>query len=131
MNSKKCISLILMFVLLLSCGLLIACNNAKVVFKGAVANKTKEEYYLKFNYMDGRDSHNLLLQSGDVLDVHLEKEEGVISVLIGIEGEDYIYKTDDGGNMDFKLNIEKVGEYKITINSKKAKGVIDIKKVNS
>lgn len=112
------------------CSVAFGCNTG-VIFKGTITKRTSQEYYLKFMYMDGIDSHILSLKSGDVLDVHLKKEEGIISVIIGIEGEDYIYKTDDGGNMDFKLNIEKEGNYKITISSKKAKGMIDIKKANS
>lgn len=131
MNNKKLKSVVLAVVLLLSCAFLFACTYTGVLYKGAVLERTPQELYLKFNYMDGTDSHTLSLKSGDVLSVHFEKEEGDFSVIIGIKGEDYIYKTDDGGNMDFKLNVEKTGNYEIVINSKKAKGVIAVKRINS
>lgn len=113
------------------CVLLAGCNFNSFSFIGKTSKKTAQEYYLKFEYMDGTDGHSLSLKSGDDLDVHLEKAEGVISVVIGIVGQDYIYKTDDGGNMDFKLNIEKDGKYRITVNSKKAKGMVSVKVAKS
>lgn len=131
MKKYKIVSVILTIILFSFCCLSFGCNASGVVFKGATSTKTSQAYYLKFEYMDGTDSHALSLKSGDVLDVRFEKEEGVFSVVIGIDGEDYAYKTDDGGNMNFKLNIVKDGKYKITVTSKKAKGVIDIKKVKS
>lgn len=108
--------------------LLISCSFNGTIKRGAYRTQSSSKYYLKFEYMDGTDTHCLKLEKGDRLEVKLEKSEGVIAVQIGIEGENPIYRTSDGGNMEFFLEIEKSGDYLILVEARDAKGTIDISK---
>ena len=67
------------------------------------------------------------LQSGDVLDVALQVDEGTLG--IAIEGSDGIplYQNDDLDASQFHLEISQTDSYQVTITGSNTKGSIHLK----
>ena len=84
--------------------------------------KNPDAYLLTFDKMNGTDSHDMELKSGDVLEVYLEPLGGTLDVKVGMEGCKSIYQANDASKGEFKLNITESGTYTISIDAKKAKG---------
>lgn len=79
-------------------------------------------YWLDFSYMDKSDSQTMYLESGDILKVTYEIEDGRIDVTIGISDQEPIYRGNNVQTGDFELHIREAGEYAISVNASKASG---------
>lgn len=84
--------------------------------------KNPESYILKFEKMNGEDHHYLDMTRGKAIAVHLEKISGSFSLVIGIDGAEPIYKSDNVESGDFDLPITQPGRYRVVIKAKHAKG---------
>ncbi len=83
---------------------------------------------MEFTKMTGTDSHTMLLESGDALQVSFAVTKGRFDVTIGMEGSDPIYRGDDLREGGFSVGVEQDGEYVITVTAKNAKGYFHVER---
>ena len=86
-----------------------------------------DEIALDYSILNGSFTHTMRLQSGDVLDVALQVDEGTLG--IAIEGSDGIplYQNDDLDASQFHLEISQTDSYQVTITGSNTKGSIHLK----
>ena len=79
--------------------------------------------------MNQTDSHDLLLEKNDVLDVEYSIDKGKMDFTIEKENAKPIYKGNDIVGGKFEVIVPEAGAYKITVKAKNASGMIMIKKM--
>ena len=86
-----------------------------------------DEIALDYSILNGSFTHTMRLQSGDVLDVALQVDEGTLG--IAIEGSDGtpLYQNDDLDTSQFHLEISQTDSYQVTITGSHTKGSIHLK----
>ena len=86
-----------------------------------------DEIALDYSILNGSFTHTMRLQSGDVLDVALQVDEGTLG--IAIEGSDGtpLYQNDDLDTSQFHLEISQTDSYHVTITGSNTKGSIHLK----
>lgn len=86
-----------------------------------------DEIALDYSILNGSFTHTMRLQSGDVLDVALQVDEGTLG--IAIEGGDGtpLYQNDDLDASQFHLEISQTDSYHVTITGSHTKGSIHLK----
>lgn len=86
-----------------------------------------DEIALDYSILNGSFTHTMRLQSGDVLDVALQVDEGTLG--IAIEGGDGtpLYQNDDLDASQFHLEISQTDSYQVTITGSNTKGSIHLK----
>ena len=86
-----------------------------------------DEMALDYTILNGSFTHTMRLQSGDVLDVALQVDEGTLG--IAIEGSDGtpLYQNDDLDTSQFHLEISQTDSYHVTITGSNTKGSIHLK----
>lgn len=86
-----------------------------------------DEIALDYSILNGSFTHTMRLQSGDVLDVALQVDEGTLG--IAIEGSDGtpLYQNDDLDASQFHLEISQTDSYQVTITGSHTKGSIHLK----
>ena len=86
-----------------------------------------DEMALDYTILNGSFTHTMRLQSGDVLDVALQVDEGTLG--IAIEGSDGtpLYQNDDLDTSQFHLEISQTDSYQVTITGSNTKGSIHLK----
>lgn len=86
-----------------------------------------DEIALDYSILNGGFTHTMRLQSGDVLDVALQVDEGILG--IAIEGSDGtpLYQNDNLDTSQFHLEISQTDSYQVTITGSNTKGSIHLK----
>ena len=86
-----------------------------------------DEMALDYTILNGSFTHTMRLQSGDVLDVALQVDEGTLG--IAIEGSDGtpLYQNDNLDTSQFHLEISQTDSYQVTITGSHTKGSIHLK----
>lgn len=86
-----------------------------------------DEIALDYSILNGSFTHTMRLQSGDVLDVALQVDEGTLG--IAIEGSDGtpLYQNDNLDTSQFHLEISQTDSYQVTITGSHTKGSIHLK----
>ena len=86
-----------------------------------------DEMALDYTILNGSFTHTMRLQSGDVLDVALQVDEGTLG--IAIEGSDGtpLYQNDNLDTSQFHLEISQTDSYQVTITGSNTKGSIHLK----
>lgn len=86
-----------------------------------------DEIALDYTILNGSFTHTMRLQSGDVLDVALQVDEGNLG--IAIEGSDGtpLYQNDNLDTSQFHLEISQTDSYQVTITGSHTKGSIHLK----
>ena len=86
-----------------------------------------DEIALDYSILNGSFTHTMRLQSGDVLDVALQVDEGTLG--IAIEGSDGtpLYQSDNLDTSQFHLEISQTDSYHVTITGSHTKGSIHLK----
>lgn len=86
-----------------------------------------DEIALDYSILNGSFTHTMRLQSGDVLDVALQVDEGTLG--IAIEGSDGtpLYQNDNLDTSQFHLEISQTDSYHVTITGSHTKGSIHLK----
>ena len=86
-----------------------------------------DEIALDYSILNGSFTHTMRLQSGDVLDVALQVDEGTLG--IAIEGSDGtpLYQNDNLDTSQFHLEISQTDSYQVTITGSNTKGSIHLK----
>ena len=122
------LSILLLVAVLLGMATFYIWNN-RVVFRGT-STKTTDCYILQFEKMNQTDSHVLLLEKNDVLDVEYSIDEGKMDFTIEKENAKPVYKGNDIAGGKFEVIVPEDGAYKITVKAKYASGMILIKTEN-
>lgn len=89
--------------------------------------KNADRYTLDFSVMNQSDSHVLTCKEGDTLHVSFSIAKGTVDLLIGMEGQSPIYRGNAISDGDFGVVVPQSGDYKITVNAKKAAGELEVK----
>lgn len=86
-----------------------------------------DEIAMDYTILNGRFTHTMRLQSGDVLDVTLQVDEGTLGIVI--EGSDGtpLYQNDNLDTSQFHLEISQTDSYHVTITGSNTKGSIHLK----
>ena len=86
-----------------------------------------DEIAMDYTILNGSFTHTMRLQSGDVLDVALQVDEGTLGITI--EGSDGtpLYQNDDLDTSQFHLEISQTDSYHVTITGSNTKGSIHLK----
>ena len=100
--------------------------NSEARFNGS-SLLNPDEIALDYSILNGSFTHTMRLQSGDVLDVALQVDEGTLG--IAIEGSDGtpLYQSDNLDTSQFHLEISQTDSYHVTITGSHTKGSIHLK----
>ena len=116
------ITIILSAILLAACLLLSGCGR-KSTFDGSRA-LDETGFRMEYSILDKEESAELRLTAGDQIQVHISHTAGNVDVIVGLKGEEPIYKGTVQENADFILTIPKTGCYYISVTGHRAKGEI-------
>ncbi len=127
---KKIILLFTAAVLVSAAVILIFTRQSGTRFDGERISD-QGSFALRFERMNKTDSETMTLAEGDALRVSWQIESGQMDVVIGMEGEEAIYRANDrsaGDEADFYVKIPETGPYTITVTAREAKGKIEFLK---
>ncbi len=105
--------------------LLFGVAGRKVGFEGSQV-KGPDSYVLEFKEMNQEDSHTLALREGDALKVEFAIDRGDVDLIIGIPGEEAIYRGNGITSGSFVLTAPKEGEYRVTVRGQGAAGAVKV-----
>lgn len=101
---------------------LCACGtNDNATFNGSKTGDA-EHFDIDFEILNDTYTHNLILKEGDSIAISIEKESGVISLLVQRESGDAVYRGDDVETGSFEVVISEDGTYTLSVTGEKAKG---------
>lgn len=130
---KKVILLATIVSLIALAGILIFTRQPETRFDGErISNSGR--YTLRFDRMNTVQSETMALVEGDALHVSWQIESGHVDIVIGMEGEEAVYRADDrpaGDKADFYVEIPQTGSYTITVSAREAKGQIEFMKTDN
>ena len=89
---------------------------------------------LRFDRMNTVQSETMALAEGDALHVSWQIESGHVDIVIGMEGEEAVYRADDRpavDKADFYVEIPQTGSYTITVSAREAKGQIEFMRMEN
>lgn len=122
MNTRGITKKAIPAILLAICLLLTGCGQPDA-FEGS---KTSDEAGVRLEYslLNKEESAELQLTEGEQIRVCLSHTFGSVDVIVGMNGEQPIYKGTEQENADFVLTIPKTGRYHISVTGHRAKGGI-------
>lgn len=120
MKMKRNILTMAMAVMLLL-GLCACGTNDNATFNGSKTGDA-EYFDIDFEILNDTYTHNLVLKDGDSIAISIEKESGVISLLVQKESGDAVYRGDDVEAGSFEVVISEDGTYTLSVTGEKAKG---------
>ncbi len=130
---KKIIMLFAVIALIAVAGILIFTRQPEPRFDGERISDPGR-FALQFERMNMTDSETMALAEGDALHVTWQIESGHMDIVIGMEGEEAVYRADNrpaGDVADFCVEIPQTGSYTITVTAREAKGRIEFLKTKS
>ncbi len=133
MQKKKIILLFAVIALIAVAGILIFTRQSAAQFDGERISDPGR-FALRFERMNKTDSETMFLAEGDALRVSWQIENGQMDVVIGMKGEEAVYRANDrpaGDEADFCVEIPQTGSYTITVTAREAKGRIEFLKTKS
>ena len=86
-----------------------------------------DEIAMDYTILNGSFTHTMRLQSGDVLDVALQVDEGTLGITIEVSDGTPLYQNDDLDTSQFHLEISQTDSYQVTITGSNTKGSIHLK----
>lgn len=86
-----------------------------------------DEIALDYTILNGSFTHTMRLQSGDVLDVALQVDEGTLGIAIDGSDGTSLYQNDNLDTSQFHLEISQTDSYHVTITGSNTKGSIHLK----
>ncbi len=107
------------------CAILLSLTGCAHKFEGKSV-KTDNSYELDIEVMNGRDSHFLELEQGDILQIRFETEKGSLSMEIQAPDGSSVYQGDGTEVTEFTMTAPMDGVYSIVVNGHKAKGRISV-----
>lgn len=88
--------------------------------------KNPDAYLLDIEKMNGTDLHTMELQTGDVLQIHIETAKGELYMQINAPDGTTIYRGNGKETTDFAVNIRQDGVYTVVVEARHGKGTIHI-----
>ena len=76
--------------------------------------------------MNGTDLHTMELQTGDVLQIHIETAKGELYMQINAPDGTTIYRGNGKETTEFTVNIRESGVYTIVVEARHAQGTIHV-----
>ena len=122
---KKCILLLALLAALAGIIIFISCGKQKVRCVTGI-NNLDRYYILEFDKMNREESYVISACKEDVFVVNLRIDRGRVDFIIGMDGEASIYKGDNIETGTFEVIVPEDGEYRITVNAKRASGFIKV-----
>lgn len=86
-----------------------------------------DEIAMDYTILNGRFTHTMRFQSGDVLDVELQVDEGTLGILITDSDGAILYQNDNLETSQFHLEIPQTDSYQVTITGDHTQGSIHLK----
>ncbi|MBR5110897.1 MAG: hypothetical protein IK099_11960 [Clostridia bacterium] len=130
---KKTILIVAVILVILAACVLFFLPRHEALFDGErISNPGR--FTLRFERMNRTDSETMALAEGDALHVSWQIESGHVDIVIGMEGEEAVYRANDrpaGDKADFYVEIPQAGSYTVTVSAREAKGRIDFLKTKS
>ncbi len=125
-RKKTAVLAVSLGLVILLAGALIFLPRQEVRFDGDRISSAGR-FALRFDRMNKTDSARMDFQAGDRLRVSWQIDGGSMDCIIGMEGEDPVYRAAGrtaGDAADFIVSIPKEGTYTISVSAKTAKGWI-------
>ncbi|MBQ0070244.1 MAG: hypothetical protein KBS81_00045 [Spirochaetales bacterium] len=125
---RRIILIIGLFVMVLSMTLLvITLSGCQSSFTGDRI-KNPDAYLIDFDSMTGTDSHSILMEKDQELQVEYKVTKGRVDLEVQEEGGDLVYRGNGLEEGDFTLIAGNTGTYQISIKAKRAQGFLHIQK---
>lgn len=104
------------------CAILTGCKADSTFEGNKVANT--DSFQMDYSILDKQEDAVLELDSGDILQVKILQTTGNVDVTVGQEGAEPIYEGSTLTDVDFTLNIDKSGDYQVSVTGHNAKGTV-------
>jgi len=124
MLSKKIYYLIIALLVVFAVSVFLL-SEYRDVFDGDCV-KEDDRFTVDFLEMNRTETHTLELSKGDVLNVDFSLERGRTDLVIGIDGEEPIYRGDDITSGVFELIVPQDGVYTVTVSARHARGTVGV-----
>ena len=111
----------LLIMLLSGCG-------GQTVFDGS-RTADRNGFRMDYSVLSREETADLELSEGDLLRVVLEHSSGSVDIIIGIEGQEAVYRGTEQQNAEFTLTIPETGVYHISVTGLRAFGRVSFTRV--
>lgn len=120
MKYKKIIGTVLIV-----CAIVLSLAGCAPEFEGSSV-KNSDSYTLDIESMNGKDSHTMELERGNVLRIDFETAKGSLSMEIQAPDGSAVYRGDGTEVTEFTLTVPMDGVYSIIVEGDRAKGRISV-----
>lgn len=120
MKYKKIIGTVLIV-----CAIVLSLAGCAPEFEGSSV-KNSDSYTLDIESMNGKDSHTMELERGNVLRIDFETAKGSLSMEIQAPDGSAVYQGDGTEVTEFTLTVPMDGVYSIIVEGDRAKGRISV-----
>jgi len=129
MKNKRKIWIKKVFIMILLAGLSLTLNACVVEFNGSRTGN-EEQFILDVKALNREESHELYLNSEDMIEVKSQISKGEMQVSIeNVETNESIYEGNLKGDFKFIVTVHTEGTFRITVDGKNAAGHIEFKKI--
>ena len=130
MKNKRKIWIKKVFIMILLTGLSFTLNACVVEFNGSRTGNG-DQFILDVKALNREESHELYLNSEDMIEVKSQITKGEMQVsIVDEETNESIYEGNLKGDFKFIVTVHTEGTFIITVNGKNAAGYIEFKKIN-
>lgn len=110
---------------LIVCAIVLSLAGCAPEFEGSSV-KNSDSYTLDIESMNGKDSHTMELERGNVLRIDFETAKGSLSMEIQAPDGSAVYRGDGTEVTEFTLTVPMDGVYSIIVEGDRAKGRISV-----
>ena len=121
---NKAVLIALLLLILAGVAIVLFCSNQEGFTGSRVKNP--DAYLLDIEKMNGTDLHTMELQTGDVLQIHIETAKGELYMQINAPDGTTIYRGNGKETTEFTVNIRESGVYTIVVEARHAQGTIHV-----
>lgn len=130
MENKRKIWIKKVLIMMLLTGLSFTLNACVVEFNGSRTGN-EDQFILDVKALNREESHELYLNSEDMIEVKSQITKGEMQVsIVHEETNESIYEGNLKGDFNFIVTVHTEGTFIITVNGKNAAGYIEFKKIN-
>jgi hypothetical protein len=130
MENKRKIWIKKVLIMMLLTGLSFTLNACVVEFNGSRTGN-EDQFILDVKALNREESHELYLNSEDMIEVKSQITKGEMQVsIVHEETNESIYEGNLKGDFKFIVTVHTEGTFIITVNGKNAAGYIEFKKIN-
>jgi len=129
MKNKRKIWIKKVFIMILLTGLSFTLNACTVEFNGSRTGND-DQFILDVKALNREESHELYLNSEDMIEVKSQITKGEMQVsIVHVETNESIYEGNLKGDFKFIVTVHTEGTYLITVTGKNSAGHIEFKKI--